>query len=83
MPTLYVEKVPNDLYKALRSRARRRRRSMAAEVLALLAEAIPTPKELKLRQALLRNLRRLQAKKSLRPGPFASTEEMQRQDRAR
>jgi plasmid stability protein len=83
MPTLYVENVPRDLYDALRSRARTRRRSMAAEVVALLEEVIPTEKELKARQAFLRTLRRLRAKKPLHSGPFASTEELQRQDRSR
>lgn len=33
MATLYVENVPDDLYKALRARARERHRSIAAEVL--------------------------------------------------
>ena len=45
MATLYVENVPDDLYEALRSRAKARRRSIAAEVLALLEENIPTAKD--------------------------------------
>ena len=49
MATLYVENVPDDLYEALRSRAKARRRSIAAEVLALLKENIPTEQELKAR----------------------------------
>jgi plasmid stability protein len=47
MAKLYVENVPDDLYKALRERARARRRSIAAEVLALLEENVPTEQELK------------------------------------
>ena len=33
MATLYVENVPEDIYKALRKRARGNRRSIAAEVI--------------------------------------------------
>ena len=51
MATLYVENIPKDLYEALRGRAKARRRSIAAEVLALLEENIPTQKELKARRA--------------------------------
>ena len=83
MATLYVEDVPDDLYEALRSRARGRRRSIAAEVLALLQENIPTEKELRARQAFLQKLERLRSKKARARGPFPSTEEMQREDRAR
>ena len=36
MATLYVENVPDELYEALRKRARRNRKSIAAEVLELL-----------------------------------------------
>jgi plasmid stability protein len=83
MATLYVEGVPEDLYEALRGRARGRRRSIAAEVLALLEESIPTEKELKARQELLRHLERIRAKKPPSRGASPATEEMQRQDRAR
>ena len=47
MATLYVENIPDDLYEALRSQAKARRRSIAAEVLALLEENVPTAQELK------------------------------------
>lgn len=83
MATLYVENVPKDLYEALRGRAREHHRSIAAEVVALLEESIPTEKELKARQGFLRNLERMRSKGSLSSAPFPSTEEMQRQDRAR
>lgn len=42
MPTLYVENVPEDLYQALRERARSHRKSIAAEILSLLEENVPT-----------------------------------------
>jgi len=83
MATLYVENVPDALYEALRSRARSRRKSIAAEVLTLLGESVPTARELKDRQRLLRQLAGLRARKSPGHGPFPSSEEMQREDRAR
>ena len=83
MATLYVENIPNDLYDALRGRARARRRSIAAEVLALLEENIPTAKELKARKVLLQKLEQMRAKKLSSRGPFPSTEEMLREDRER
>jgi plasmid stability protein len=82
MATLYVENIPDDLYKALRGRARARRRSIAAEILALLQENIPTEQELKARHNLLRKLIRTRAKRT-NGRSFPSTEEMLREDRAR
>lgn len=83
MPTLYVESVPAELYEALRRQARTHRRSIAAEVIVLLQEAVPTAKELKARERLFAKLTRLRANNPAGPGPFPSTEEMQRQDRGR
>jgi plasmid stability protein len=83
MATLYVENVPADLYQALRGQARKRRRSLAAEVLSLLEENVVTERELKARQGFLRKLERLRSRKPASGGSFPSTEEMQRQDRAR
>ncbi|MGA9626058.1 MAG: hypothetical protein WBL65_20595 [Bryobacteraceae bacterium] len=83
MPTLYVENVPPDLYEALRMRARERRRSITAEVLALLEENVPTAKELASRRELLNQARRIRARRPRAPGPFPSSEAMQREDRRR
>ena len=83
MPTLYVENVPDDLYQALRDHARDHRKSISAEVLALLEENIPTSAELARRKAFLQRARRLRASPSPASGPFQSTEELQRQDRLR
>jgi plasmid stability protein len=83
MPTLYVENIPTDLYEALRGRARERRRSIAAEVLALLEENIPTAEELKARRALVRRLGQMRSRRSRTGGPLPTTEEMQREDRTR
>jgi plasmid stability protein len=82
MATLYVENVPKDLYEALRERARKRRRSIAAEVVSLLEENIPTEKELESRRAFVSKLESLRAKNRSNRR-FPSTEEMQREDRAR
>ncbi len=83
MPTLYVENVPEDLYEALRGRARRHRKSIAAEVLTLLEENVPTAQELKSRQELLRRVQRWRTRRPRAGGPFPSSEGMQREDRAR
>jgi hypothetical protein len=83
MPTLYVENVPTELYEAVRARARERRRSIAAEVLALLEANIPTKKDLAARRDFLRKIEGMHAKKSRAKRAFQSTEEMQREDRER
>ena len=83
MATLYVENVPEALYKALRERARERHRSIAAEVLSLLGESVPTAQELRARRDLLRKLEQIRSKKSSSRRSFPSTEEMQWQDRGR
>jgi len=83
MPTLYVENVPNELYSALRQRARQHRKSIAAEVLSLLEENVVTPAELKERQLFLRRIRRLASSSSRSNLTYPTTEEMQRQDRDR
>ncbi len=83
MPTLYVENVPKELYEALRARARKRRTSIAAEVISLLEQFVPTPAELRRRMRAYEELMRLQASTPPGPGPFQSTEEMIREDRER
>jgi plasmid stability protein len=45
MPTLNVRDVPSGVYRALRSRARRADRSLAAEVREILAEAARQPRQ--------------------------------------
>jgi len=83
MATLYVEDVPDELYEALRARARRHRRSMAAEVVSLLEENIPTEKDLKARRRLLSRLEKIRRGHGSSVAALPSTEEMQRGDRAR
>lgn len=81
MPTLYVENVPDDVYGALRERARANRSSIAAEVLSLLQQNVPTEKELARRKDFLKRALRLRARRTGASGP--SSEEMQREDRRR
>jgi plasmid stability protein len=83
MPTLYVENVPKALYQALRARARKNRSSIAAEVIALLKDNVPTAAELKRRRELFDALAEIRSHKPSGPGPFPSTEEMIREDRER
>ncbi len=84
MPTLYVENVPDELYEALRQRARQHRKSMAAEILQLLEENIPSAAELERRQQFLKKVEQLHARMpraSLKKIP--SVEEMLREYRER
>ena len=83
MATLYVENVPEDLYAALRKRAKDNRRSIAAEVLSILEQLIPTEKELAARRRFVMKLAHLRSLPSPGSGPFPSAEEMVREDRER
>ena len=59
MATLYVENIPDDLYEALRNRARQHRKSLAGEVLSLLQENVPTAAELRRRRQFLSRVQRI------------------------
>ena len=83
MATLYVENVPDALYEALRTRARQHRKSIAAEVLSLLSENIPTTEELKRRRQFLRQLARFRAQGPSTKGAFPHAEEALREDHQR
>jgi len=83
MATLYVENVPDELYKALKKRAKANRKSVASEVIALLEQFVPTEEELKRRRKIYDELAKLRATPPVGPGPFHSAEEMIREDRER
>jgi plasmid stability protein len=83
MATLYVENVPDELYEALRSRAKQNRKSIAGEVISLLEERIPTAAQLKKRKAFLDYVLQLKKNSPPTPGPFRSTEKVIREDRER
>jgi len=73
----YMSKTsPKNSMKRCVAAASARRRSIAAEVLALLEENVPTAQELKARQDLLRKLVRMRAKRPNSSRVFPSTEEM-------
>ena len=83
MATLYVENVPDDLYQALRERAKKNHSSIAAEVIGVLKDFVPTERELRRRRAWVRQLKKLRSLHPVGPGPLPSTEEMIREDRER
>jgi plasmid stability protein len=83
MPTLYVENVPEELYNALRQRARHHRTSISAEVLALLNDNVVTASERRSRMQFLRAAHRLRSESSRSSASSASSEAMQREDRIR
>jgi plasmid stability protein len=83
MPTLYVENVPADLYAALKKRAKSNRKSMAAEVIDLLKDSVPTEEAMERRHALYKTIQKFQKKKSLTPGLHPSAEETIRELRDR
>jgi plasmid stability protein len=83
MPTLYVENVPDELYEALRARARTNRKSIAAEVIELIQQNVPTAAELARRRQFLKAVTKISRRKPASRGPFPSTEEMLREDRER
>jgi plasmid stability protein len=83
MPTLYVENVPEELYRSLRKRARGNRKSIAAEVISLLEREIPTAAELKLRERFYRQMEIFRSHKPLSRGRFPTVEQAVREDRER
>jgi plasmid stability protein len=83
MATLYVENVPDELYEALRSQAKARRRSIAAEVVALLQENVLTAEALKSRNEWVRKITQLRKQEVASGRTYPSAEEMIREDRER
>jgi plasmid stability protein len=83
MPTLYVENVPDELYRGLRQRARENRSSIAAEIISLLEQNIPTTAEMKRRQQFYQRMAKFRARRAESSGPFPTAEEMIREDRER
>jgi len=83
MATLYVEKFPDELYDALRKRAKSKRTSIAAEVIALIKESVPTEKERRNRLLALKRLIDLQKNQRMDGGPYPTAEELMREERQR
>jgi len=83
MATLYVENIPDVLYRALREQARGHRKSIASEVVSLLEENVVTAAEKKARQRFLRQAQRLRSRRVRSTVSSPASEELQREDRAR
>ena len=83
MPVLYVENVPDELYRGLRKRAREHRKSIAAEVISLLERDVPTEAELKRRQQFYKQMERFRSRKVNAQQSSTSIDEMIREDRER
>jgi plasmid stability protein len=83
MATLYVENISDDLYEALRQRARSARKSIAQEVIEILEKFVPTPAELAERRRFVQRAQRLSGYQPDSAVSFPSSEEMLRDDRAR
>ncbi len=83
MPTLYVENVPKPLYEALRRQAKAQGKSMAAEVIEILKQQVPTAAARARQSAALERLLEIGRQPPPGPGPFPTTEEMLREDRNR
>jgi len=83
MATLYVENVPEELYEALRTYSQAHRKSIAAQVIELIEENIPTKRELARRRQLVRLAAKIRREQPPPRGPFPSAEEMLREDRNR
>jgi len=81
MPTLHVRNVPDDLYERLRQRAAAEKRSLSAEVLALLEVAIERRPESE--ADLFDRIRRRRGRIYQSHGQFPSGAELLREDRAR
>jgi plasmid stability protein len=83
MPTLYVENIPDDLYRALRKRAREGHKSIAAEVISLLEQNIATAKELQRRREFYERMGQLRARVLQTSSLFPNAEDTIHEDRNR
>jgi plasmid stability protein len=82
MATLYVENFPDELYAALRKRAKERRSSIAAEITALVKQNVPTESELNARRDFLKKLSKIHKRPVPANSVFPSAEIL-REDRNR
>lgn len=81
MPTLHVRNVPEDLYERIRQQAIAEKRSLSAEVLALLEMAVERQPEP--RGPLFERIRRRRAQIERAVGKLPSSVDLVREDRAR
>jgi len=83
MATLYVENVPDEIYDAVRTQAQSKGKSIAAEVIALLTDHVPTPAEMERRRKLFNFAQKARAAGAGAGSRVSTSEEMQREDRDR
>ena len=81
MPTVYVRNFPEELHREVRSKARRERRSMGAEIIVLVEEALSAGS---LREQRLQALKGIAERRTKREfSPQSETLDMLREDRNR
>jgi plasmid stability protein len=80
MPTLHVRSVPEDLYDRLRQLAQLRSRSLGAQVVTMLYEALDEEEQRKDQARALTSIRR---RRFAPPGKAASSLDLLREDRRR
>ena len=83
MATLYVENVPDELYEAIRARAKQKRKSIAAEVLAVSGTKCSHGTGIEGAPGISSSREDSAVRAHAAKGAFPSTEEMQREDRSR
>jgi antitoxin FitA len=80
MPTLHVRSVPDDLYQEIRKLAEERSRSLSAQVVTMLAQALEDEKSRKTQTGALASIRR---RRFSAPKQSPSSLELLREDRRR
>ena len=80
MPTLHVRSVPDDLYQQIQRLAEERSRSLSAQVVTMLAQALEDEKRRKVQTKALASLRR---RRFTAPGKAPSSFDLLHEDRKR
>jgi len=80
MPTLHVRNVPEDLYRQIQKLAEARSRSLSAQVVAMLTQALEDEQNREVRAGTLPSIRR---RRFSVPGKAPSSLELLREDRNR
>ena len=80
MPTLHVRSVPEDLYQGIQKLAEERSRSLSAQVVTMLAQALEDEKS---RKTQIRALESIRRRRFSAPKKSPSSLEMLREDRRR
>jgi antitoxin FitA len=80
MPTLHVRSVPDDLYQQIQRLAVERSRSLSAQVVTMLTQALEDEKRRKVQTKALASIRR---RRFTAPGKAPSSLDLLREDRKR